>query len=201
MGTNWWGAVSAGTEWVKALRCLATAAASQPPAINNNKGRSSSRASLLCQQRAINLDVVREESATVAVLPDQELVLANLDSLQVQPLIWVPHSGKPKAVRRPPARNKRLGSEFPPRSFLFFLFFLQQTKCYMEIWFYWERSTTARLEDKKTLPTATCVLQRLSFLFGSKVVQQRCGQRVKGKLNLDVKDLWIGAFQKNLNLE
>lgn len=63
-------------------------------------------------------------------------------------------------------------------------------------------STRSRLQGKNRflIISHMCAAKHELFV-GSEALQQRCGQQVKGKLNLDVKDLGIGAFQKTLNLE
>lgn len=141
--------------------------------------------------------------------PDKEPVLAKLDSLQAQPLIWVPLLGKPKAVRRPSAWRFRRETSHRILSFLhtpihFFTWgkMLHGNLISMMGKHHCSLSTRWKLKDKsRFLIISHMSAAKIELFVGSEAVQQRCGQWVKGKLNLDVKDPWIEAFPKNLNQE
>lgn len=183
-----------GTEWMKLSGRLVQAAASQPSVINNNQVERRSCAFMLRRTRAIILDLVREESITVRVLPDKELVLANLYSARHWSgfhIFWDKIKDCQTATclkAAGPETSERVISEFPPRSY-----FSKQV-----IWASAAFSKSDFNAGEAHLQRVNAVTNRReqeSLINGNlcnakmEAVQQRCGEQVKCKLRLDGEDL------------
>lgn len=108
----------------------------------------SSCAFALCWAHAIILDLVREESITVPVLPDKELVLANLDLASHWSGFHIFSEIKSKVVQRPPALKvpgqRQVMGYFWVSSMLLFLKGGNTGECRIfQNWFQWRWSTAA----------------------------------------------------------